>query len=241
MAAISLSVMAVRTSNRTRTLTTLTSTTVGDKAVMAVTGVLLLGYVTVHMLANLKAFAGADALDGYGRWLRALLEPVFGHEGLLWLIRFGLLACVGLHLLAATVLARRAHAARPESYRHRVRVRGSYAARTMRWGGVIIALFVVYHVLDLTAGVLNPHGVPGEIYRNMTADFRHGYVVLAYTAAVLALGFHVRHGVWAALRSLGVASAGRATAVRLAALGYAIVLTVGFLSVPYAVLLGLVR
>src|SRR5436190_15150252 len=219
----------------------LTSTTVGKKAVMAVTGVVLLGYVTVHMLANLKAFAGADALDGYGRWLRDLLEPVFGHEGLLWLIRFGLLLCVALHLLAAAALARRAHAARPESYRHRVRVQGSYAARTMRWGGVIIALFVVYHVLDLTTGVLNPHGVSGQIYRNVTSDFQYWYVVLAYTVAVLALAFHVRHGVWAALRSLGVASAARARAVRMAALGYSVLLTAGFLSVPYAVFFGVVR
>jgi succinate dehydrogenase / fumarate reductase cytochrome b subunit len=120
-------------------------------------------------------------------------------------------------------------------------VQGSYAARTMRWGGVIIALFVVYHVLDLTAGVLNPHGVPGEIHGNVVADFQLWYVVAAYTVAVVALGFHLRHGVWSALRSLGVASAGRARAVRLTALGYAVVITVGFLSVPYAVLFGLVR
>jgi succinate dehydrogenase / fumarate reductase cytochrome b subunit len=95
-------------------------------------------------------------------------------------------------------------------------------------------------VLDLTAGVLNPHGVQGEIYANVTADFRHWYVVLAYTVAVVALGFHLRHGVWSALRSLGVASAARAAAVRLVALGYAVVITVGFLSVPYAVLLGVI-
>jgi succinate dehydrogenase / fumarate reductase cytochrome b subunit len=194
----------------------------------------------IYWTTNLKAFAGAAALDGYGVWLRTLLEPLLGHEGLLWLLRAGLLPCVGLHLIAATQLARRAHAARPAGYQHRVRIQGSYAARTMRWGGVIIALFVVYHVLDLTAGVLNPHGVRGEIYANVTADFRHWYVVLAYTAAVLALGFHLRHGVWSALRSLGVASAARATAVRLVALGYAVVVTVGFLSVPYAVLFGVI-
>jgi succinate dehydrogenase / fumarate reductase cytochrome b subunit len=220
---------------------TVTSTTVGKKAVMAATGAVLLVYVTVHMLANLKAFFGPQALDGYGSWLRELIEPVFGHEGVLWLVRAGLVVCAGLHLIAAAQLARRAHAARPVRYRHRVRVQGGYAARTMRWGGVIIGLFVVYHVLDLTAGVLNPYGRPGEIYRNVTADFQHWYVVLAYTAAVLALGFHVRHGVWSALRSLGVASTARARAVRGVALGYAIVLTAGFLSVPFAVLFGVLR
>lgn len=215
-------------------------TTVGKKAVMAVTGAVLLGYVTVHMLGNLKVFLGPESIDGYGRWLREILAPVFGHEGVLWLARLGLLLCVVLHLTAATQLARRAGAARPAGYQHRVRVQGSYAARTMRWGGLIIGLFVIYHILDLTAGYLNPHGVSGEIYRNVTADFQYWYVVLAYTVAVLALGFHLRHGVWSALRSLGVASAARARAVRMVAFGYATVITVGFLCVPYAVLLGVI-
>lgn len=227
--------MAVRTSTAGR----LWGTTVGKKAVMAITGLVLLGYVTVHMVANLKYFLGPESIDGYGRWLRDLLAPVFGHEGLLWLLRFGLLGCVVLHMVAAGQLARRARAARPVGYQHRQRVQGSYAARTLRWGGVIIALFVVYHVLDLTAGVLNRHGVSGEIHRNITADFQQWYVVLAYTVAVVALGLHLRHGVWSALRSLGVASAARARAVRAVAFGYAAVITVGFLSVPYSVLFGL--
>jgi len=225
----------------TTTAGRLWGTTVGKKAVMAATGIVLLGYVTVHMVGNLKFFLGPDSIDGYGRWLREILAPVFGHEGVLWLARVGLLVCVGLHIAAAAQLARRAHAARPVGYRHRQVVRGGYAARTLRWGGVIIGLFVVYHVLDLTAGVLNPNGVTGAIHDNVTADFRVWYVVLAYTVAVLALGFHLRHGVWSALRSLGVASAARARAVRLVALGYATVIVVGFLSVPYAVLFGLVR
>jgi len=208
---------------------------------MAVTGLVLLGYVTVHMVANLKFFLGPESIDGYGRWLREILEPVFGHEGVLWLVRVGLMLCVGLHMTAAAQLARRAHLARPVGYRHRQVVQGGYAARTLRWGGVIIALFVVYHVLDLTAGVLNPHGVTGEIHRNVTADFQYWYVVLAYTVAVVALGMHLRHGVWSALRSLGVASAARARAMRTIAFGYATAITVGFLSVPYAVLFGLVR
>ncbi|HEU5470144.1 MAG TPA: succinate dehydrogenase cytochrome b subunit [Actinophytocola sp.] len=214
----------------------LTGTTVGRKALMAGTGLVLLGYVTMHMLANLKAFLGQAALDGYGVWLRELLAPVFGHEGFLWLVRGGLVVCVVVHLVTATQLARRAHAARPVGYRHRTPVRGSYAARTMRWGGVIIALFVVYHVLDLTAGVLNPNGAPGQTYRNVTADFQHWYVVLAYTVAVLALGFHLRHGIWSALRSLGAT-----TAAQPVALGYAVVLTAGFLAVPYGVLCGVIQ
>jgi succinate dehydrogenase / fumarate reductase cytochrome b subunit len=213
------------------------SSTVGKKAVMAVSGIVLLLYVTVHMLANLKAFVGRDSLDGYGHWLREILAPVFGHEGFLWVLRAVLVLCVVLHMAAAVALARAGHhAIGRRRYRHRAPVQGGYAARTMRWGGVIIALFVVYHVLDLTAGVLNPHGVSGEIYANVTADFRLWYVVLAYTVAVLTLGVHLRHGIWSALRSLGVAGPSRHLA-----LGYAVVVTAGFLSVPYAVFLGLVR
>jgi succinate dehydrogenase / fumarate reductase cytochrome b subunit len=214
----------------------LTGTTVGRKAILASTGIVLLAYVTLHMLANLKAFLGPASLDGYARWLRGILEPALGHEGFLWLVRGVLIVCVVLHLVTATQLARRAHGARPIGYRHRAPVRGGYAARTMRWGGVIIGLFVVYHVLDLTTGTLNPDGMPGQTYRNVTADFQHWYVVAAYTVAVVALGFHLRHGVWSGLRSLGFGGVSRAVA-----LGYAVVITVGFLSVPYAVFLGVIQ
>jgi succinate dehydrogenase / fumarate reductase cytochrome b subunit len=200
--------------------------TIGKKAVMAVTGVGLLLFVVGHMIGNLTIFSGAAAIDGYAHWLREI--------GVLWPLRFGLLLCVGLHMVAATQLARRAHAARPVGYAHRKPVQGSYAARTMRWGGVIIALFVVYHLLDLTAGVANPHGVQGEVYNNVVADFQLWYVALAYVVAVLALGLHIRHGAWSALQSLGV------TAPRGIALAIAGVICGGYLSVPFAVFFGLV-
>ena len=227
---------------RTRRSTALRlwSSTVGKKAVMAVSGAVLLLYVVAHMVGNLKAFGGADAIDSYGRFLREFGAPVLGHGGLLWIVRVVLLVAVVLHMTAAVQLARRARRARPVAYAQRPKVQGSYAARTMRWGGVIIALFVVYHLLDLTAGVLNPHGVEGEIHANVVADFQHWYVVLAYTLAVVALGFHLRHGMFSALRSLGVASARRAAAVRATALGVAVVITAGFLAVPYAVLFGII-
>ncbi|MDU0291502.1 succinate dehydrogenase cytochrome b subunit [Saccharothrix longispora] len=200
-------------------------TTVGKKAVMAVTGAVLLLYVVAHMVGNLAIFAGPEAIDGYGRWLRGI--------GAVWPTRVALFAAVALHFTAAYQLTARARRARGR-YEHRRRVQGSYAARTMRWGGVVIALFVVYHLLDLTAGWLNPHGVAGEIHANVVADFRHWYVVLAYTVAVLALGLHIRHGVWSATQTLGV------TTSRVAGLGVAVVVCAGFLSVPFAVVTGLV-
>ena len=201
------------------------STSIRAHPAMAVSGVILVGFLIVHMLGNLTVFSGADAIDGYGRWLREI--------GVVWPTRIALLACVALHFLAAYQLTAKARRAKGR-YQHRRRVQGGYAARTMRWGGVIIALFVVYHLLDLTAGWLNPNGVPGEIHANVVADFQHWYVVLAYAVAVLALGFHIRHGVWSATQTLGV------TTSRVIGLGVAVAICAGFLSVPFAVFTGLV-
>lgn len=207
---------------------------------MGVTGLLMLLYVVVHMLVNLKIFFGRDSIDGYAHWLRTFLDGLLGYEGFVWIARVGLVACVALHMTAAIALARRAHRARPAGYQHRRKVQGSYAARTMRWGGVILALFVVYHILDLTAGVLNPNGVHLAVYDNVTADFQRWYVSLFYALAVIALGFHIRHGMWSALRSLGASSAARQRTFQLLSAGVAVAITVGFLSVPFAVLTGLV-
>jgi succinate dehydrogenase / fumarate reductase cytochrome b subunit len=226
---------------RRSTLGRIWGSTVGKKAVMAVTGIAMLGFVIVHMLSNLKAFVSPDSLDHYAAWLRSFLDGLFGHEGFLWVARVGLVACVVLHIAAAVGLARRAHSARPTGYRHRAKVQGSYAARTMRWGGVIIALFIVYHLLDLTAGYLNPHGVHGEVYRNVVADFQLWYVTLAYTLAIVALGFHIRHGLWSGFQSLGVSNAARQRSLKLVAAGVAVFITVGYLSVPFAVLTGILR
>lgn len=198
---------------------------------MAVTGVLLFGFVLVHMAGNLQVYLGPEAMNAYAAWLRGVL-----HGAGLWIARAGLLAAAGLHIWAATSLTLESRAARPVGYHAWTPEESTYASRTMRWGGVIIALFVVYHILDLTTGTLNPHGVQGEIYNNVTADFQRWYVVLAYTVAVVTLGFHLRHGVWSALRSLGFTAVSRQIA-----LGYAAMITAGFLAVPYGVLFGFVH
>ncbi|RAY14524.1 succinate dehydrogenase [Actinomadura craniellae] len=204
---------------------------------MAVTGGLLLLFVTAHMVGNLKFFFGAEEFDGYAAWLRTIGAPALHHEWFLWIQRTGLLLCVLLHIGTATSLAVRARRARPVRYRHRPAVQGSYAARTMRWGGVIVALFVVYHLLDLTVGVLNPHGEHGEVHANVVADFapERWYVTLFYALAVIVLGFHVQHGLRSAFQSLG---RGDARTLDLVATGYAVALVVGFLAVPVAVLVG---
>jgi succinate dehydrogenase / fumarate reductase, cytochrome b subunit len=217
-------------------------TSIQLKYVMAVTGAVMLLYLVAHMVGNLKIFFGAEAIDTYGAWLREVGEPALPHGTVLWLVRLVLLVSVVAHIVSATILARRARRARPVRYAHRQPVQGSYAARTMRWGGVIIALFVGYHLLDLTTGTLNPHGVHGEVHANVVADFapERWYVTLVYTLAVVAVGFHVRHGLWSALQSFGRSSAASQRTLKGVALGVAVVLVAGFLSVPFAVLTGLV-
>ena len=212
------------------------------KYVMAVSGAVMFLYLVAHMIGNLKIFLGAESLDLYAEWLRVVGEPALPEQTVLWIVRIGLLAAVLGHIVAATILARRAARARPVKYAHRSRVAGSYAARTMRWGGVIIALFVVHHLLDLTTGTLNPNGVHGEVYANLVADFAPGrwYVTAFYVLAIVALTLHLRHGLWSGLQSLGRTRGGNLVALRRTANVVAIALAVGFLAVPLSISFGLV-
>jgi succinate dehydrogenase / fumarate reductase, cytochrome b subunit len=209
---------------------------------MAVTGILLIGFLYLHMIGNLKIFFGAEAFDHYAAWLRTIGTPLLPHEWYLWIQRGVLTVAVVGHIVAATILARRARQARPVKYAHRPKVQGSYAARTMRWGGVIVLLFVIYHILDLTTGTLNPNGVHLEAYKNVSTDFAPSrwYVTLFYTLSIVAVGFHMRHGIWSALRTLGQQSARGEVIARATALVLSWVLVLGFLVVPFAVLVGLV-
>ncbi|MFD1519613.1 succinate dehydrogenase cytochrome b subunit [Pseudonocardia yunnanensis] len=213
------------------------------KFVMAVSGALALLYLIAHMIGNLKIFLGADAINTYAAWLRTVGEPALPMQTLLWIVRVVLVVAIVAHIVSATILARRARRARPVRYAHRQPVRGSYAARTMRWGGVIILLFIIYHLLDLTAGTLNPQFVEGDVHSNLVVDFApsHWYATVAYTVAVIAVGFHVRHGLWSGLQTLGRSSAAAQNTIKGVALVVAVLLTVGFLSVPFSILTGLVR
>ena len=212
------------------------------KYVMAVSGAVLFLYLVAHMIGNLKIFLGAESLDLYAEWLRVVGEPALPEQTVLWIVRVALIAAVLGHIVAATILARRAANARPVKYAHRSRVAGSYAARTMRWGGVIIALFVVYHILDLTTGTLNPHGVQGEVHANLVADFapQRWYVTAFYVLAVVALTLHLRHGLWSGLQSLGRTRGGNLVALKTTANAVAVALAVGFLAVPLSITFGLV-
>ncbi|MBP5871388.1 succinate dehydrogenase [Streptomyces scabiei] len=212
----------------------------GKKTVMAVSGLIMLAYLVVHMLGNLKIFFGPDEFNGYAHWLRTLGEPFLHHEWALWIVRVVLVAAVVAHATAAYQLSRRDLRARPSRYVHRKR-RASYATRTMRWGGVILALFLGWHILDLTTGTAHPGGFEaGHPYQNVIDTFSTWYGNVVYIAAVLALGLHVRHGFWSAAQTLGAGSRTRDRALRTAANVLALVLTAGFVSVPVAVMTGVV-
>jgi succinate dehydrogenase / fumarate reductase cytochrome b subunit len=212
------------------------------KILMAVTGILLVLFLFAHMAGNLKIFFGGPTFDHYAHWLRTIGTPLLPETWYLWIQRGGLTVAVVAHIAAATILARRARKARPVRYAHRPKVQGSYAARTMRWGGVIVLLFVIFHILDLTTGTLNPVGDEQHPYANVVADFAPGrwYVTVFYALAIVAVGFHLRHGIFSAARTLGQRSLRGERLWKAAALVLSIVLVVGYLSVPFAVLTGLV-
>ena len=213
------------------------------KILMAVTGILLVLFLFAHMAGNLKIFFGGPTFDHYAHWLRTIGTPLLPETWYLWIQRTVLTVAVIGHVAAAAILARRARKARPVRYVHRPKVQGSYAARTMRWGGVIILLFVIYHVLDLTTGTVNPVGDEQHPYANVVADFApgHWYVTVFYALAIVAVGFHLRHGIFSAVRTLGQQTARGERIARISALVLSVVLVAGYLAVPFAVLIGLVK
>ncbi|MEV0000601.1 succinate dehydrogenase [Streptomyces sp. NPDC050848] len=216
------------------------SSTIGKKTVMAVSGLIMLGYLVAHVMGNLKVFFGPEEFNAYGHWLRTMGDPVLHYSWALWLVRIVLLAAVVGHAVCAYQLSRRDIRARPTGYAHR-RKRSSYATRTMRWGGIIMALFIVWHVLDLTTGTVHSGGFQeGRPYENVVDTFSTWYGNVIYIVAMLAVGLHVRHGFWSAAQTLGVGNARRERLLKVLANGLALVLTVGFVSVPVAVMTGVV-
>jgi succinate dehydrogenase / fumarate reductase cytochrome b subunit len=214
---------------------------VGKKAVMAVSGIVLFGFVLVHMLGNLKLYEGPQLLNNYAGFLRSVGSPAVPPTGLLWVARLVLLAAVFLHMWAAWQLTLLNREARPADYARRDIVKTSYASRTMRWGGIIILLFVIYHLLDLTWGVTNPNYVEKDVYHNVVASFSRWWISLFYIVAQLALGLHLYHGLWSLFQSLGW-NHPRFNRWRSGfAHAFAWIITLGNISFPLAVLAGLVR
>ncbi|MDA2809986.1 succinate dehydrogenase cytochrome b subunit [Nocardiopsis sp. RSe5-2] len=216
--------------------------TVALKSAMAVTGLILVLFLIAHMYGNLNVFAGQEAFDDYSHHLRELGEPMLPHGGFLWIMRIVLLASVLVHMASAIALTRRAGKARPVRYTTRKPVQQTYASRTMRWGGVIIALYVVFHILHLTTNTIAPGGASDSPYERLVRGFQpeNAWVTAIYILAVILVGLHLRHGIWSAAATLGLNREGRRRAINTVAIIVAAVITVGFLLPPFSVLFGLV-
>jgi succinate dehydrogenase / fumarate reductase cytochrome b subunit len=212
---------------------------VGKKYVMAVTGIFLMAYVFVHMLGNLKLYLGAAELNEYGEWLRELLVPFFPRTVTLWILRIGLFGAFVLHIHASYALTRMNMRSRPVKYQSkRDYVAANFAARTMRYSGMIVLLFLLYHLADLTWGFANPDFVRGDVFHNVIASFSFWPAALFYILANLALGVHLYHGSWSLFQSLGINNPRFNHWRRYFAVAFALVVTLGNLSFPMAVLLG---
>jgi succinate dehydrogenase / fumarate reductase cytochrome b subunit len=210
--------------------------TIGRKVVMAVSGLVLVGFVCVHMSGNLLIYVGPAAMNEYSEFLHHFL-----HGAGLWIARAVLLLAVGLHIWAATSLTLESRAARPQGYRVKAHRESTYASRTMVWSGPILSLFIIYHLLHLTTGTVHPEFVAGDVYRNFINGFRVLPVSLFYILAMLALGLHLYHGTWSMLQTLGL-SHPRHNHLR-KAISILITLAVvgGNISFPLAVLAGVLQ
>jgi succinate dehydrogenase cytochrome b subunit len=229
---------------RSRPITGLFSlwrSTIGKKYVMAITGLIWFGYLIVHLWGNLKIYAGPIFLNEYGGFLRTVGEPFFGASQLLWVARIILIPAFVIHIWAALQLTTRDRASRPRRYQVRRNLESTFASRTMIYGGLFILLFVIYHVLDFTFGTVNPNFVEGDIYHNVVASFHSVPVVIFYELAMIAVGLHLFHGIWSTFQTLGWNTARSNRLIRNLATFFAVLLTLGNMSIPLAVLTGAVR
>ena len=217
------------------------STAVGKKWVMALTGIGLMGFVFVHMVGNLKMFLGRTEFDHYAESLRSLLYPILPHHVPLWGFRIGLIVMFGFHIHSAFTLTRMNHRARPIKYQSsRDYIAVSFASRTMRWTGIIIGLYVLFHLADLTWGFANPDFVRGAAYDNLVASFERVPVSIIYIISNIALGIHLFHGGWSMFQSLGMNSPRYNGARKVFAGGFAVVVAGINCLFPIAVLTGVV-
>ena len=225
-------------------LLTLYRSTIGKKVIMAVTGLLLIAFVIGHMLGNLQVFIGAAKINAYSAFLKSTGE-------LLWLVRLGLLVAVLLHILMAWQLTMIKNRARPIGYEQREPQVSTIASRTMRWGGVLLLVFIVFHILHFTTGTvfpvasrpdaMYPQFSHTDVYGNVISAFRTPWVVAFYVVSMLFLMLHLFHGAWSSVRTLGLNKPSRHPLQRRVATVVAVVVWLGFTAVPVAVFFGVIR
>jgi succinate dehydrogenase / fumarate reductase, cytochrome b subunit len=209
--------------------------TVGKKIVMAVTGVVMIAFVIGHLAGNLLVFAGRDRINAYSAFLHSTGE-------VLWAVRIGLLIAVVLHITAAYQLTMIDRAARPVGYATHRYESATWASRTIRWGGVVLLAFIIYHLLHMTLGTVHPSFTPGDVYHNLVSGLSIWWVAATYVIGMIALGLHLYHGTWSSLRTLGVEhSPAEPLRRRPIVWLFAVLVAAGFAAIPLAIVFGLVR
>jgi succinate dehydrogenase / fumarate reductase cytochrome b subunit len=208
-------------------------TTIGKKVVMAATGAILFGFLVSHLLGNLQIYVGREQMNHYAIFLRSM-------PAVLWGARFALLVSVILHIWASIQLASVKNAARPVGYVKKESIASSYASRTMMWSGPIIAAFIVYHLLHFTFGTVHPAFQDLHPYDNVINGFKVIWVSIAYIVAMLLLGMHLYHGLWSMFQSVGATSPRYNPLLKRFAAGATAFIVLGNISIPIAVMTGLV-
>lgn len=221
---------------RRNSVATFWGSTNGKKAVMAVTGAILFLFVIGHMAGNLQIFEGRAKLNAYGHFLHTIGE-------LLWAVRIVLIAAVVLHITATVQLALRKKRARPVGYSRKEAIASSYASRTMYWSGPIVLAFVIFHLLEFTAGYIHPQSqfIEGDVYHNVVAGFQVWWVSVWYIFSLCLLGLHLRHGIWSMFQSVGFNHPKHTPKLKSAAAIIAVLIVLGYISIPISVLLGIVK
>ncbi len=212
----------------------LLATTIAKKVVMALTGVVLTGFVLVHMTGNLLLYLGPEALNAYGEMLQS-------NQAVVWGARAFLLLCVILHAWAAISLTLRNRAARPVGYRQSAYEASTYASRTMRFGGPLLLLFIIYHLLHFTVGSVHSNFIRGDVYHNVVVGFQNPLVAFVYVVAMVALSLHLFHGISSMLQTIGLSHPKYNGLRTMVGAGIASVVTLGNLSFPLSVFFGLVK
>jgi succinate dehydrogenase / fumarate reductase cytochrome b subunit len=223
---------------------TLYRSTIGKKAIMAVTGLVLVGFVIGHMAGNLQQFLGPARMNAYAAFLKSTGE-------LLWLVRIGLLVATILHVVMAWQLTQIKRAARPVNYNRRDPQVSTLASRTMRWGGVLLLVFIVFHILHFTTGTVFPYASRPDaqyrafshtdVYGNVVSAFRSPWVTAFYVVSMLFLMLHLFHGAWSSVRTLGLSKPSRNPLHRRVSTVIALIVWLGFTAIPVAVFLGVIR
>ncbi len=209
----------------------------GKKVVMAVTGAMMFLFVIGHLLGNLLIFSGPAKINAYAQFLHF-------DDSVLWIIRSTLITALALHVTATVQLALRNKRARPIGYSRKEAIQSSYASRTMYWSGPIVLAFIILHLLQFTAGYVHPEAtfIAGDVYHNLVAGFRVWWVSAWYIFAITLLGFHLRHGLWSMLQSVGLAQQrSREKNLKRVALLIATLIVLGYISIPISVMVGLVK